>query len=142
MSETTVEFYPGTSKPVTTRKPRTKTPEDDDGLFARPRKGYQYAGQPFPCYAIGILALALNRQPVTIRLWEREGLLPRTAFTSSKTQGAGKARLYTREQIEGIVRIAKEEGVYDGSASIRDTNFTQRVKDLFLAIDAQYRSKR
>lgn len=144
MSDTgVVEFYPGTSTPVKPRAPRkTVQLDDDEDIFAKPRKGYQYNNNPFPCYAIGVLAKALGRQPVTIRLWEREGLLPRTSFSSSKVQGSGKARLYTREQIEGIVRIAEEEGVLDGTRSIRDTDFTKRVKALFIEIDSQYRSKR
>lgn len=142
MSEA-VEFYPGTSKPITARAPQASEDAEED-LFAKPRTGYQVNGQPFPCYAIGVLAKALGRQVVTIRLWEREGLLPRTTFSSSRIQGGGKARLYTREQIEGVVRIAKEEGVYERSSriSIRDTDFTERVKALFLDIESQYRSRR
>lgn len=142
-AEQPTEYYPGTSTQITVREvtPAPKSGEGD--LFSRPRTGYQINGQPFPCFAIGVLARALDgRKPVTLRMWEREGLLPRTNFRSSKVQGGGKARLYTREQIEGIVEIAKEEGIYprDSKVSIRFTNFTARVAALFREIDAAYRS--
>jgi hypothetical protein len=138
-----VEFYPGTDKQITPRARRKPEPEQaaPEDIFAKPRKGYQVNGAPFECYAIGVLAKALGRQVVTIRLWERDGLLPRSPFSSGKVQGAGKARLYTREQIEGIVRIAEEEGVLNGK-SIRETAFTKRVERLFTDILTQYRSKR
>lgn len=143
MAEKQAEYYPGTSTQITVRE-AVPTPKNAGGeLFSRPRTGYQINGRPFECYAIGVLARALDdRKPVTVRMWEREGLLPRTNFRSSKVQGGGKARLYTREQIEGIVEIAKEEGIYprDSKVSIKFTNFTARVTALFRQIDAAYRS--
>lgn len=142
-AEPETEYYPGTSTQISVREATPAPKSTSEDLFARPRTGYQINGRPFPCYAIGILAKALDgRRPVTIRLWEREGLLPKTNFRSSKVQGGGKARLYTREQIEGIVEIAKEEGVYarDTKVSIKFTNFTARVAELFRQIDAAYRS--
>lgn len=136
------EFYPGTSTPITVREAVPLQRSVDD-IFSRPRNGYQINGLPFPCFAIGVLAKALDeRKPVTLRLWERQGLLPKTNFRSSKTQGEGKARLYTREQIEGIVKIAKEEGIFPRNSvkRIKDTQFTARVAQLFRDIDAAYRS--
>lgn len=132
------EYYPGTSTPITVRT-RTSEPQDDDDLFARPRTDYTVNGRPFHCFAVGVLARAMNRHPVTIRRWEKEGVLPKTSFRSPKTQGKGSARLYTREQIEGIVEIAKDEGLYDGSKPVAETKFTERVRQLFVDIDASYR---
>lgn len=137
------DCYPGTSTEITVHQVTQVTESDPGDIFARPRDKYQINGRKFECYAIGVLAKALDgRQPVTIRMWEREGLFPRPTFRSPKRQGEGTARLYTREQIEGVVQIAKEEGVYarDSKISIKDTDFTERVVELFREIEASYRS--
>lgn len=138
------EYYPGTRTEITVQEVDPPSPPVRESLFDRPLTGYQINGRPFECYTIGTLAKALDdRSPVTIREWERLGLIPKPTFRSSKVQGEGKARLYTREQIEGVVEIAKDEGIFPRSSKkkIRSTRFTSRVTELFRAIDARYRSK-
>lgn len=86
-------------------------------------------------FPIGVLARVLNRRPVTIRTWEDEGILPTSGWTKPgrDQDPRGRRRLYTRHQIHGIWRIAKEEGVLEPGprVSITRTNFTQRVTALF-----------
>lgn len=140
------DYYPGTRTEIIHEDPPAPPPAPPDAadIFSRPCTGYQINGKPFECYTIGTLARALDeRSPVTIRQWERLGVLPRTNFRSPKQQGEGKARLYTRAQIEGIVAIAREEGIYPRASKIpiRFTNFTARVVELFRTTDALYRSK-
>lgn len=87
----------------------------------------------YEMFRIGALAKALGRDSVTIRTWQRKGWLPRNSYQTRPVKGsrgdAGR-RLFTRAQIEGIVQIAKEEGLMEGRARPPkpiDTNFTTRV---------------
>jgi hypothetical protein len=59
-------------------------------------------------YSRGALATALNRQVVTIRTWESKGILCRSRLKNTRGQ-----YIYTREQIEDLVKLAEEEGVLD-----------------------------
>lgn len=86
-------------------------------------------------FPIGSLAAALNRQPVTIRAWERERILPPSGWTKpgKDRDVRGRRRIWTRAQIEGVVRIAREEGVLEPGPriNIAKTKFTERVIALF-----------
>jgi hypothetical protein len=85
-------------------------------------------------FTTGQLASALGRQAVTIRKWEREGIIPKPTHKVIGEGGdpRGNRRLYTREQVEGIVAIAREEGLLKGDQrSVRATQFTDRVIELF-----------
>lgn len=56
----------------------------------------------------GALAKALNRTVVTIRAMERKGIIPNPAMKDGHERW-----LYTRDQIEDMVQLAIEEGVFD-----------------------------
>jgi hypothetical protein len=78
------------------------------------------------------LALALNRKSRTIRQWESLGHLPQAPYRSESYDPRGERRLYSPEHVEGIVRIAAEEGIlYGKPANIRKTAFAQRVRRLY-----------
>jgi hypothetical protein len=83
-------------------------------------------------FTIGAFSKALGKKPVTIRLWIRKGWLPKPQYLTAPVN-AGKVnasrRLWTRQQVEGIVAIAKEEGVYGlWRPNVMSTNFVQRVR--------------
>lgn len=82
-------------------------------------------------FPIGSLAKALKRDSVTIRAWIRKGWLPRAKYQTPGlvgTPGDAGRRLWSRAQIEGIVKIAKEEGLLsDTPPRLQRTKFTQRV---------------
>jgi hypothetical protein len=69
-------------------------------------------------FTISHLAAALGYSVQSIRAWEDKGALPRSPFRSPRTakpvaggrSNKGK-RLWTREQIEGIVRLARRHKV-------------------------------
>jgi hypothetical protein len=85
-------------------------------------------GVPTECFPIGALAKALNRQPVTIRSWELKGVMPKARIRDSRGR-----RWYTRRQVEGLIIIAKSEGVLDFDVRpdrIPDS-FTERVIQLW-----------
>jgi hypothetical protein len=132
------QYYPGSTRPLVRHPNRLNTEAapsaaDPGAWDAKPRKGV-VGGVETDFYTVGDLAKALGRQPVTIRKWEREGIIPKSVYQSPGRDGdvRGRRRLYTREQVEGMARIAAEEGVLvSHQKPIKDTQFTPRVIALF-----------
>jgi hypothetical protein len=135
------QYYPGSTRPLVRHPNRLNTEAaqsaaDPGAWDAKPRK-YVVAGAETEFFTVGDLAKALGRQPVTIRKWEREGVIPKSTYQSPGKDGdvRGRRRLYTREQVEGMVRIAYEEGVLvSHQKPIKDTQFSARVIALFKAL--------
>ncbi|MCZ0981884.1 hypothetical protein O1L60_31230 [Streptomyces diastatochromogenes] len=137
------QFYPGSTRRISRRPVHAslavRSPEEaryedvPDRWDAKPQvKPYKGGYREF--FGIGELAKALRRDAVTMRKWESSGVIPRATFVISGKTANGNRRLYTREQIEAIVRIAEEEGLFDGDPRgirIADTRFTERVKEAF-----------
>jgi len=67
-----------------------------------------YHYQPTEFFTRGGLALALNRQVVTIRVMENKGIICRPPVKNSRGHW-----LYTRDQIEDLITLAIEEQVID-----------------------------
>lgn len=130
-SDDSSEFYPG-SKRTIDRKPKTSEPERPDvPEWDRHPQMITVGGVPTEFFTIGALAEALGRRPVTIRKWETTGVIPVPLFRKTSAHNEGSRRLYTRAQIEGIVKIAAEERVLDNRKPISQTNFTERVRELY-----------
>lgn len=129
------DYYPGSSKRIQKNPPPEPAPPPADvGWDAKPRKGSR-DGRDYEFFAIRHLAAALGVQPVTVRLWETKGIIPLSGQRSESTFPQKRHRLYTRPQIEGIARIAEQEGIlYQARPRIKETNFTLRVLDLFIEI--------
>lgn len=124
--------YPGSNKKITPLpKPQKSLQDDKEAWDYQPRQ-FVVAGQLRDFYLIGHLAKALNRRPVTLRKWERDGTIPKSKYVAPSDDPRGRRRLYTREQVEGIIKIAKEERILDNlNAPITKTRFTERVRELF-----------
>jgi hypothetical protein len=130
------EYFPGSSQKIRrTEQPRPQAAVQiplriwDD----RPRKGI-VDGKAYEYFTIGHLAMALNRAPVTIRLWEQLGYIPLPERSDSEYADK-RHRLYTRPQVEGIMRIAEEEGILHAKRPrIEQTRFAERVRKLFLEL--------
>lgn len=102
-------------------------------------------GVPQEFFRIGALAAALGRQTVTIRKWERLGIIPKADYQtkppvlkrSDRPPLPGKAvrgkRLYSRAQIEGVVAAARATRVYDlrDAASADWHEFTRLVQAIW-----------
>jgi hypothetical protein len=110
--------YPGRRKPV--NRDVKPVPEDNELWDARPAKTKYVAGtfEPAEWFYIGSLAKALGCSLQSIRLWETQGLLPGPTFRTKRTVApvaAGRSnkgrRIWTREQIEGILALAKKHKV-------------------------------
>jgi hypothetical protein len=112
-----VKDYPGKRKPALRQIKRHRTVEESPSWDASP-VFYIVNGKRQEFFTIRHLAAALGYSQQSIRAWENSGLLARSPYRSPKprtpTIGGrntkGK-RLWTRAQIEGILKIAKEEGV-------------------------------
>jgi hypothetical protein len=78
-----------------------------DAWDARPQYLY-FEDRNITFYTRGALAMALNRKLVTIRTWEANGVLCRSRLKNTRGQ-----YIYTREQIEDLIKLADEEGVLD-----------------------------
>lgn len=108
--------YPGRRKPVNRDKP-PPPPNDTEVWDARPVT-YLINGEKREFFMISHLAAALGYSVQSIRSWEQDHLLPRTPYRSPNTRGKPQAagsrkgrRLWTREQVEGIVALAKKHQV-------------------------------
>lgn len=129
------ERYPGSDHYVGD-KPEAPAPAD----WGKPVT-YLINGVETEFYTIGQVAKALNRSPVTIRKWERLGWIPIASFRSPARQKIKTNRLYSRAQLEAMVRIAWEEGLMkftrgaDGQdypvAHVTETKFSERVRAAF-----------
>lgn len=107
--------YPGRRRPVN-RSKKTVIPEIEE-WDAKPVY-YMVGGERKEFFLISHLAKALGYSVQSIRAWEAQGLLARTPYRSPRTTApvaAGRSnkgkRLWTREQVLGIIRIAKKHRV-------------------------------
>lgn len=119
------EFYPGSSRKIMVKVPPRSVPQEVrwDG---NPRME-SVRGVEIELFTIGDLARALKRKSGTVRKWERLGWIPRATYRATGTTSNGNRRLYSRPQIEGILHIAREEGVMHPGAGLAGTQFTARV---------------
>lgn len=73
-------------------------------------KTYRVNGEDVQMFTIGQLSLALNKKPVTIRMWESRGWIPKATYRTpppknvqlpdKSTKGR---RLYSRSQVEFLL---------------------------------------
>lgn len=142
MMMTELRLYPGSKTPVrTVAHTADPDPEWDISVIGRPVSWYAASNsERHYLYSTGQLAKALNRSAVTIRLWETDQIIPLALWRKAHrddgkdvTDPRGFRRYYSESQVIGMRRIAAEEGILDNKyKSIRATNFTARVKELWL----------
>ena len=119
--------FPG-SRPPKNRKTKNKelTTITDRFHGVKPKK-FKVNGEDKLFFTIGDLAKILNRKPVTIRMWESRGYIPKAVYRTPKPRGnqiPGKSvqgrRLYSLEQVEFLVeaitrfRLDDKGGDWDG----------------------------
>lgn len=131
------DYYPGSKRKIEIVAP----PADDAAEVswdASPRV-YKVNGVDREFFTVGHLAVAMNRKPLTIRQWERKGTIPKSTYQRQGKDNSphGRRRLYTRAQVEGMIKIAEEEGLLSNDRrEIAKTKFTQRVLVLFESLGA------
>ena len=128
------EFYPGSKQEVRS----FSEPESEEEPFYLTNPVIKnWGGAPAEFYLTGQLAAALNRKAGTLRLWERNGTIPKPTFTVRSGNRYAKRRLYTAEQINGLRRIAIEEGILSDTARhISKTNFAKKAEQLFKELNS------
>lgn len=104
--------FPGSTKviPETPVPPVLVEGEPDWVLQNKPRV-LTVGGVPTEFFHIGALADALGRSTSTIRRWIDEGTLPDAKYRSRSTNEKKRKRLWKREQIEIILRLAHRHGL-------------------------------
>lgn len=110
--------------------------EDEDPIWDDRPRVYAVRGKDTELFPISALARALRREPVTMRKWETKGYLPSARYRSPG-EGKKQDRLYTRAQIEGLIAIAKAEGLMNPKKKLRidQTDFPDRAHRLFEALE-------
>lgn len=96
-------YWPGKTPPKNAGQPKKRTTEDLNGARG---VTYKINGVQVELFTIGELSKAIGRKPVTIRMWESQGWIPKANYRTPTPQGEqipGKAtkgrRLYTRAQV-------------------------------------------
>lgn len=103
---------------------------------ARSKKIRLPSGNIIDVYPIGVLAKALNRSSLTIRRWEKKGIIPDTFFTDSRG-----FRMYSMEQINIIVDCEKKAGINKKGTSIVDTCFSKMCHERLNELRLKYARK-
>lgn len=132
------ERYPGSSRVRHVNRVERPVDDPDPTAWDRAPQRFKVKGVDREFFTVGALAEALGRRPGTLRKWEREGLLPRAPFRKPSDDPRGVRRLYSRDHVEAIVKIAYEEGLMgqNFNTPIEATAFTTRVKALFEELKA------
>jgi hypothetical protein len=86
----------------------------DPAWAANPQRRIIVDGLELELYPIGAVAKALGRSSRTIRRWETRGLIPPPLYERRSRNPHGRRRLYTRQEIEGLIVIAEWHGVLAG----------------------------
>lgn len=127
-----MDTYPGSTTPIGTVQPPEQSMDPIDILEGLQARHVRVGGSEMPMYSIGELARALGRKSGTIRKWEDLGILPKSTYVLNPGTQQGRRRMYSSEQVIGIVTIASEEGIlYFPRKAIRETAFVDRVRQLF-----------
>ncbi|WP_019629597.1 MerR family transcriptional regulator [Actinomadura atramentaria] len=139
------EYYPGSRTPINRNgrhlRPATSNavPEIPDHIRPQP---WRCQGEVIDLYTVGQLADILGRKAVTLRKWEAEGVIPPTRLRSPSQDPRARKRLYTREQVQGILKIAHEEGILNSSRRpLGQTRFKTRVAELFTGLEEAARAR-
>jgi hypothetical protein len=144
-------FYPGSKRPIPDRSAipssspqeypwngsKSRTPSDPLAWDARP-KLFTVNGVETELFTIGQLAMAVAKSKYTLVGWLRNRVLPEAPYrTPDSAAHWGKGiRLWSRAQVEGIQRIAQEEGILGEQRRRRQTRsaahqrFAERTSQL------------
>ena len=133
------DFYPGSKM---RRAEHSHVPDDEYEEPWPTGRTLTIQGKGVECFTTGQLAFLLGgRSAVTIRKWENEGTLPKSGYSLAGKDGdvRGRRRYYTRKQVEAVLDIARQEGVfYPGPRiNIQKTQFTSRVLQEFRRLREQ-----
>jgi hypothetical protein len=128
--------FPGRTPPKN-RKADSKgnTSFLDDRFNGAKSKKMKVNGIEREFFTVGELAKAINRKPVTIRMWESNGWIPKARYRTAppkKETIPGKAvkgrRLYSLEQVEFLLTALSRYEIDDPAKANWD-GFRQHIKN-------------
>lgn len=129
-------MFPGSTTPVMHQEFRELQEEHIAKWDDKPNV-FLVGGKEQEFFSIGQLGMALgNRSPNTMRAWERKGVIPKSPYVKPSEDPRGRRRMYTRAMVEGLVQIARDEGVLfpDKGKKLSDTAFSERAHELFVRL--------
>ena len=94
-------------------------------------------GRPVEFWLIESFATALGRSPITIRRWERQGLIPRCPFWINSDSARQRRRLWPGFLIDQVVRIAARYGL--PTANRPNEQFYKAVLEAYEQADRRVR---
>lgn len=131
------DYYPGSSQKRTREDQLPTPPPQPEASWSDSPRIYSFNGVDYEFFSIGDLAMALGKSAVTIRAWESQGYIP-TSLRGPSEHPSKRHRIYTRPQVEGLVRIAEQEGILgEARPRIGKTRFRELALDLFLQLAEQ-----
>ena len=127
--------FPGSRHEIPDTPPPPRRPAPDIGAWDEHPLMYPVRGVETEFFTIGALARALGRSAATLREWEAHGVLPVARYRTGARNPAKAKRLYTRAQVEGIVKLAYEEDLMKGDRRPIPKSFTDKVLALFKSLE-------
>lgn len=113
MNEDRLGYFPGSNEPLPDAPPvAKKRPLPVEGWDDKPVIKI-IGGQPHEYFLIGHVVKALGRPHVTVRHWIREGHIPIAPYRMPPKNGIQGRRLWRREHIEVLIRLAYQHGLLD-----------------------------
>jgi hypothetical protein len=110
--------FPGKRTPKNRQKRNTAIAEDR--FNGAKSKKYIINGQEVHMFTIGQLAVALQKSPSTLRVWEFRGWLPKAKYRTPKPvkqqlpeKPSKGRRLYSMEQVEFLVEAIDRFKIHD-----------------------------
>ena len=106
-------YFPGSRTPLpTATKPKVEVEKKAPTAIWDSRPIHKIVnGQTVDFFSIGSVCAALGRPAVTIRLWIRKGYLPVATYRMPDRGEIKGRRLYTRAQIEELVKVLERHGL-------------------------------
>lgn len=130
-----INDWPGNRPPKNRPNNSQQKTVTENSLTGLRGKIYRIKGEDVELFTIGDLSAALNKRPVTIRMWESKGWIPRANWRSPAPQGeqipgkpAKGRRLYTRRQVE-LLTLAVDIYRLDNKAEADWVGFRSFIKE-------------
>jgi hypothetical protein len=92
----------------------------------------ELGGSKIEVHPIGTLAKRIGRSSLTIRRWERTGVIPSPSFRR------GRWRMYTNDEIDLLASLVEEVGLKRG-VQIETTDFKQKATVGMKQLKAKYK---
>jgi hypothetical protein len=127
--------FPGKTPPKNRSSKQSRSSQLDDRFNGAVGKVFKVNGEDRTFYSIGELAKCLRRKPVTIRMWEQQGWIPKATYRTPTPKGEqipGKTlkgrRLYSLSQVEFLMDALEHFKIDDPNKANWD-GFRKHIKN-------------